>query len=566
MTSSPHTRRVFAGLVAGAAAVSAQQSGMADAAEGRSSVALPSALLLRAEDRCRETLGMQITGAAHAERGGYADQYGLVTAHSGGGVVATLGTAFLYPQSRYHLDAEVLGRLKLAAEFLQRKQLPSGNIDLVTTNFDSPPDTAFVVHNVAPVAILAKRAGHDELVRMLMPFLLAARRGMVAGGVHTPNHRWVICSALALVHALEPHEPSLRRIDQWLAEGVDIDEDGLYTERSPLVYTPVVNRSFIYMAEFAGKADLLQPVRQSLQAALQLMHPNGELVTELSGRQDQNVRGDMGVNWLALQYLAAVDRNAVYAGLASRYLASVGDPLQWMLVPRLAEAITSAEEPPSVYTKDFQKAAVWRWRKDDLSLTLLYRGYDRLLALRRGEAVVEALRMSSAFFGKGQFVAREAHRDGHTWVLTQQLEGPYFQPLEPPQQIPSDPMAWAQSRHRRQQSEVAKYEQRLVLHPLADGLRLELSATGTPNVPVSVELNVRDGVEISGVRTGVVDEASFLSTGEPIHLRKGRDLLRVVAPASTHAYTQLRGASPRLPGRSVYITGLSPFRATIEIS
>jgi hypothetical protein len=563
LSKTSFSRRAFTALAAGSASLAAQEPAPDSAA---SPAALPAALLVRAEARCKDLLEKQLTDAADPGQGGYPDVYGIVSASSGGGAVATLGTVYFCPDSRYYQDSEIARRIALAAGLLKRKQLPSGNIDLISTNFNSPPDTAFVVHNVAPVAILAQRVGQTDMVDVLLPFLRAARTGMVAGGVHTPNHRWVICSALALLHRLEPHPDSLRRIEQWLAEGIDIDNDGLYTERSPLAYTPVVNRSLIYMAEFLGKSDLLQYVRRSLQAALLLMHPNGELVTELSGRQDQNVRGSMGVNWLALQYMAATEGDGTYAGLASRYLADFGDPLQWLLLPRLATAPSGVADEPLVYTKDFRDASVWRWRRHDLSVTLLYRGYDRLLAIRKGEAVIEAVRMASAFFGKGQFVSQEATQQADSWTLRQQLQGPYFQPLDPAETVPSDPVAWASSRHRRKQSEVAQFEQRCVLQPLGDGLRITLSATGIPNVPVSLELNIRDGVEIGGVRTGVMDSATFLSTGEDIVLRKGRDTLRITAPAATHDYTQVRGARARLPGRSVYITGISPFRAVLEIS
>jgi hypothetical protein len=529
--------------------------------------AVPANLLANAERRAEDILKRQVLDESQAAYGGYLDAYGLLTPQAGAGVMGALGAVWLCPGSRFHRDKEVARRLELGARFLDRMQLPSGNIDLLSTNFDSPPDTGFVVHAVAPVAILAQRAGETELLRAVQPFLRKAGKAMAIGGIHTPNHRWVVAAALALLNHLEPDAAYTRRAAEWLAEGIDIDADGLYTERSPLVYTPVVNRSLIYMAEFLNRAELLEPVERSLQAALWLMHPNGELVTELSGRQDQNMIGSMGVNWLALQYLAQRAANPVYAQLAQRFQQDHGDLLPWLLLPQMQQRSTKpAGEPPARYEKDFRDACIWRYRHDQLSDTVLYRGYDRVLAIRKGDAVLEALRFGSAFFGKGQFVSQESRRDGDTFTITQQLRAPYYQPLDPPRRIPSDPIAWGQSRQNRKQTEIAELTQQCIVRREGQAFVVTIEVSGTPNVPVSVEMNIRNGVEISNVRSAPMGSDSFLTTGEPLLLRAGGQELRVEAAAATHGYTQLRGALPKLPGRSVYLTGASPFRQNLRIS
>ena len=79
-------------------------------------------------------------------------------------------------------------------------------------------------------------------------FLLRAADALTVGGIHTPNHRWVICMALARCFSLFPQIKYVDRIDQWLNEKIDIDPDGQFTEKSTSIYTPLTNRSLITMA------------------------------------------------------------------------------------------------------------------------------------------------------------------------------------------------------------------------------------------------------------------------------------------------------------------------------
>src|SRR5215475_2175585 len=144
----------------------------------------------------------QVTSQTSPYRGSVPDEYLLHSAGSAAGLIEACAAAAVCPQSRFHRDAALIERIRLAAGFLERSQSSEGNIDLLSTNFNSPPDTGFVVHNVATAAALGKLYSNEEIVRALRPFLVRAGAAMAAGGIHTPNHRWVICSALAQVHEL----------------------------------------------------------------------------------------------------------------------------------------------------------------------------------------------------------------------------------------------------------------------------------------------------------------------------------------------------------------------------
>ena len=190
------------------------------------------ALLARHDASIEPLLRRQVTDPASPYSGSYADENGLHHAGSAGSVLNQFSAAFLNTGSRYRGEATLFERMRLAAAFLRRSQSPDGNISLLTTNFNSPPDTGFVVWGVAEAASIARRAGNRDLEALMEPFLRDAGRGMAKGGIHTPNHRWVVSSALAQIHTLYPSESYLRRIEQWLAEGPDIDSDGQWNERS----------------------------------------------------------------------------------------------------------------------------------------------------------------------------------------------------------------------------------------------------------------------------------------------------------------------------------------------
>ena len=281
-----YSRRDALGLMAAAGGLAAVQPAMPI---GRSwSI---EDVVARNDAAVRELLQSQITDSSSPWRGSVPDQFGLHSAHSAAGVAETMSASLVHPQSRFRGDPMLLERIKMAAGFMERSQSARGNIDLLTTNFDSPPDTGFVVHSVATAAIVGRMHGAREVTEALQPFLLKAGAGLAVGGVHTPNHRWVIGSALAQINELFPDARLVRRIDEWLAEGIDIDADGQFTERSTLTYNVVTDRALVVMATKLRRSELVDPVRRNLRALAYLLHADGEVVTEISRRQDQYTRG-----------------------------------------------------------------------------------------------------------------------------------------------------------------------------------------------------------------------------------------------------------------------------------
>lgn len=529
-------------------------------AESAQTVDLVEGAVARNDAAARRLLDAQVTDPASRWRGSLPDQNGLHTAGSAAGVIETLAASFLHPRSRFHHDGMLFERIRLAGAFLERSQSPDGNIDLLITNFNSPPDTGFVVHGVATAAAIGRMHGAPQITDALKPFLQRAAGGMAAGGVHTPNHRWVVCSALAQVNALFPDPRYVRRIDEWLAEGIDIDDDGQYTERSTLTYNVVTDRALVVMAAKLERPALLEPVRRNLRALTYLLHADGEVVTEISRRQDQYTRGGVSGYWFPLTYLAITDGDGQFATLARQ--AAEGARLSALLeYPTMSLPLPAPQPLPEDFEKQFPHVGIARIRRGPLSATVILGGSSRLVALHYGDAVLEGLRFATSFFGKGQFIPDAATKRGDTYELRQVLEAPYYQPLARPVTAET----WAATRAERRQTEISRLEQRADITEINRGFRVRVRASGTTGVPLALELGFRDGGELEGCREVPGDPGSFLlERGSGVY-RAGRSEIRFGPGDAPHQYIQLRGAEPKLPGQRVYITGFTPFDHTLTL-
>jgi hypothetical protein len=556
--SGPLSRREALAML-GAAGASAM-AGSAKTLDGQRLSPLDAALA-RNDTAVRTLLDSQIKDPTSPWRGSVPDQFGLHSAGSAGGVAETLTASFVHPRSAFHGDNVLVERLRLAARFLERAQGPPGNIDLLTTNFNSPPDTGFVVHNVATAAAIGRLGGHDEIVRIFQPFLVKAGAGMAVGGIHTPNHRWVVSSALAQIHELFPDARYVRRIDEWLAEGIDIDNDGQFTERSTLVYNVVTDRALIVLASKLRRPELLEPVRRNLEALQYLLHADGEVVSEISRRQDQFTRGTVVGYWFPLTYMAVKDQNGRLAMLAGRAAADGARLSALLEYPELSQPLPSPGPLPENFEKTFDDVGIARIRRGPLSATLILGGSSRFFTLRYGDAVLEGARFATSFFGKGQFVPQTGVKRSTVYEFRQSLEGPYFQPLT--EKITT--RSWEESRRRRRQSEICRLEQSADVMETMDGLSLQLRASGTDGVPIAIELAFREGGQLDGCRpVADVPGAFVLEQGTGTY-RAGGHQIRFGPGSAPHRYTQLRGAEARLPGLSVYITGYTPFDRTIVL-
>jgi hypothetical protein len=522
-----------------------------------------------------------------------------------GGNVAAMVAAYCSKESVHYRSERLIPSMEHASRAFVNAQNPDGTLD--AGNLASPPDTGFVVEGLA--ASLGVLRGMDEprlqqTKDTLTKFLLAAGEALVTGGVHTPNHRWVVCCALARINALFPAAKYVNRIDDWLGEGIYQDGDGQFEERSTGIYSRVTDNALLTISRLLKRPALLEPVRRNLEMTLYYLHPDGEVETVASRRQDQNMSVSVANYYLQYRYLAIRDNNARFAAVTRLiqersnlgFVEGANPLIHFLDEPLLRKPLPEGGAVPSDYAKVFANSGVTRIRRGAISATI-YGGSDwplgvasglaanpTFFTLRKGRAVLESVRMGGQFFSEGVFRSDGLAVDVGQYTLHQRFDVPYYQPL--PQNLRNprgdyeltparDVRFWSKLDFpHRQMSNVQVLDQKVTVAENQGSFELHFDITGHSRVAYAVELAFRPGGEFTGALEEVTRDnakAYFLKEGVGRY-RVGDDAIEFGPGQAEHQQINLsgpsyaaHGAALRARGTCVYITGFTPFQKVVTI-
>jgi hypothetical protein len=503
--------------------------------------------------------------------GSVVDGVGMVTAHSVTSLIKTALNALISEPSAYFGDQRLIEVVGAAVGVLLKLQHADGTIDLVTTNFHSTPDTGFIVKWMAPGYRLLKESeipNKEQITKPLWTFLERAGEALKVGGIHTPNHRWVVCSALAELYKISPDQGYRKRAEEWLAERIDLDSDGQYNERSSYIYSSLSNRVLISTARGFDMPELLDYVRKNLAMTFYYIHPNGEIVTEASGRQDNSIVGFLENYYYPYRYLAIKDQNPQFAAacrlIEQTAFSKVTGFLHYFLEdPSLWQELPGSTPLPVSYSKLFTHSGLARIRRGNYDASILANS-AAFFNFHKKDAVLQGIRFASAFFGKGQFVSEQIEEGAGTFILKSSLEGPYYQPL-PVEHLSNDGDWEKMPRALRPQSEVQQYEAEVVVGEVEGGFALDVSIGGTDHVPFALEFIFRPGGIFSGVEAhDSLPGVYFLKSGMGEY-KAGADTIVFGPGHHTHQWVDIRGGLPRTGSPTVYLTGMTPFRERLLI-
>lgn len=414
-------------------------------------------LLCSIEKCAEEYVKYQIQNRNRPDFGGYfsdAEGYACAGHTKTASLVAVLSSCYFSENSKYYNNSEFFKSIINALHFIKTQIRKSGFIDLPCNNYDSPPDTAFMINELSYAAYFAKTSElnsakkiYDELISIIIP----CAESVSLGGFHTPNHRWVVSSALAQAMELEPNRCDFTEtIEKYLSEGIDINDDGLYFERSLGVYDSVINVRLLLLAEiFRSKEysaeDFISIVEKNSLTRLNFVNYDSTVDTSISTRQDYGQKRYID-NVPAFLYLAMHKNNTEFFSAAMIAMDSPVYETVANIVPALYffqrhEDWKVKEMKPGRLSDQcevfLEKSGIYRIKDGRFSSTIRTNSSD-FMNVRYGNVQIVSSRILLSYFGGAKYIADRIEKDGeiiklHFISLHNVKEHPsYWMPLGRP--------------------------------------------------------------------------------------------------------------------------------------
>jgi hypothetical protein len=528
---------------------------------------------------------------------------------------AILVSSYAQKDSKYFKSSSIVTRLNEIIDKLLSLQYPDGTLDS-GGNRQSPPDTGFSLHYLCPAAALLNQLNDHELDGVkarLERFLRSAGNGLAKGGIHTPNHRWVVSLALTGCYALYGDISYLNRVNEWLAEGIDIDGDGMFSERSPN-YSEVADNALLNIGHYLNRPYLFDDVKSNLMTTYYLMEDNGEVQTIASRRQDQEYLISITRNYLFYRYLAIRFNDSQLAAIA-RKIETLEDfnqtVLSRSLIFYLNNEVLQKKLPgdgilETNFEKEFPLTGLVRIKRGNQSASI-FGGNDKpviiasgrstnpgFFTFRKGEAHLNYIRMSSSFFSMGFFRGDGFVKEGNKYVLRETKEAYYYQPMSEENRNPggdykltpsSDGRFWSKMDFPKRQADTKTLNTEISIEENRDGsFILNFDVSGNPGVNVTLDFCFKKGGKLEGVvpvqsgrnfgeEKGTDPESDYFFKDENVKYTFGQDEISIGPGKKEHGsvrglegelYRYVHGSN-KGEGMHVYLTGITPFKHSVSI-
>ncbi len=551
------------------------------------------------ENRVARSLQIQVLDRESPRYGGFADPTGIVQAKFSIYRVASMTAAYCNEDTAFYHDAGVLDSILLGLEYIRRVQHENGLFDYITCNFFSAPDTAFCIKKLLPVyQYLAGKAGEftppgkegglkpvhsgnrgalpdgeRKILEQIEGIVRAGASGMLAGGFHTPNHRWAIASVLMTCGRMFDSREMEQAAFTYLKEGIDCNGDGEFAEKSAGNYNRVNNDAMIMLSEATGDCSYEENALRNLKMMLTYWEPDDSVFTANSTRFDKDrlvypkdyymeyLR--MGIKYHIPEFLQMC--NSIFEMVDRKNISSPDFLIWYMLEPkyRSLEAEGSYVRPD--FRSFYQESQIARGQQGRFTYTVMG-GKSNFFYLHNGTMKLE-MKVAGSFCEHRAFKSEDMERlsEGE-YHLSQVMRGWYYLPFA---QKPETNDWWKMDNASRERKTGPDMQIDVWVREVESGVDVRVRTSGVEGAPWRIELAFT-GVELmtneymdlplTGSET-VVLKKGFVEVGN------GSDALIVGPCFGAHHFTEGKEDSEAKTAgaATLYLTDYTGFDHTIEI-
>ena len=534
-------------------------------------------LLAQLDGRIERLMARQVLEESSGDYGGFMEDDLHVESRQCGFDLSALACGYVTKDSAHYLSERVKAALTAALAYLRAHQRPGGCVDLLSCNVASAPDTAFMINAVLNAWWLLERC-EDARAAWLRPALLrlidSAASGIAAGGFHTPNHRWAIAACLLHCAKITGRRELEARARAYLREGLDINEDGEFAERSAGNYNQVNDDQMLRLYMATGDRTFLHAAEKNLEMMYCYIDPDGSVFTNNSTRQDMGKKIYLDTYYplylMAGYFLGREDFGAMAEWIYQdcRRRGTWPDGVEWLLLlPQMDGFGAQAPfEPPFLrYDRLFEHSDIARVRRGGFSLTLM-RGKPNFLYFQSG-ALPLYMAIYQNLCDQRNFVPETLERTERGFRLSGRAPVWYYQPFD---QKPQTSDWWRMDNAARERLTAEGLHTLVEAELTEEGVRLHIRTQGVDRLPVRVEIGL-----LPGGRIRTQHFTQLMRAGEQVTILDGdieitgpRGDALAIGPAfgSHDIRARMGGAYPLSDAcYTVLLTGYTPVDRTIFI-
>lgn len=551
----------------------------------------------------------QIMDGGNACYGGFWDGTGIVQAKYAIYQVVPMIAAYCCTDSAFYRSGEIFERIIAGLTYIRGAQHENGLFDYITCNFFSAPDTAFCLKKLLPVYEYLRgmgeegvfpaekvswtgkitteeispaekvswtgkiAAGEMEILRRLEEIIKDGAEGMLAGGFHTPNHRWAIASILMACSKYFGSRKMEEAANTYLKEGIDCNEDGEFSEKSAGNYNRINNDAMILLSQVTGDTTYEQHVLRNLRMMLTYIEPDGSIFTANSTRFDKDLLVyptdyymeylRMGQKYNIPEFLAMC--NFIFDLAGEKNLAAPDCLIWFMLCPQYRNLEFGESYDFGNFHAFYRDSGIVRGRNGRFTYTVMS-GKSNFFYLHSGTIKLE-VKVCGSFCEHRAFKADNIEQlPGGGYHLNQVMRGWYYLPFE---DAPKTSDWWKMNQATRPKKYGPDMQIDVWVQEVQGGVDIRVKTSGVEGAPWRIELaflgvNFLTSRQIDMPLTG--SEVLVAKEGE-IEVTNGFDTLLIEPCFGKHHFIEGKEDSEeKTPGAfTLYLTDYTAFDREIHI-